>query len=132
MTHQDESQKQEDIDFEIRFYEGILEERPYFLQILIVLGELYTRKGSYEKGLEIDKRLAQLKPDDPVILYNLACSYSLVGDIEKAFVTIKKAIEYGYDDFDHLVKDDDLVNLRQDNRFQEFFAKIKNKKNHVQ
>lgn len=55
-----------DYDFEISFFEKLLEKRPSFIQALIALGSVYTQKGDYEKGLEIDLRLKQLRRDDPV------------------------------------------------------------------
>ena len=112
-----------DIDFEIRFYEGILEKRRDFLQALIALGDLYTRKGQYEEGLVIDERLSRLRPEDPVILYNLACSYSLTSRVDEAYETIKRAIACGYDDFAHLCRDSDLTNLLADKRFKHYLKK---------
>ena len=70
--NQNEKELKETLDFEIQFYEGVLEKNNDFTQALIVLGDLYTRKGLYEKGLMIDKRLAFLKPEDPIVFYNLA------------------------------------------------------------
>ena len=125
MTSKKESQKQNDIDFEIQFIEGILKDRPSFVEALIVLGDLYTKKGLYEQGLKVDERLAKLRPRDASILYNLACSYSLVNDIEKSLAAIKSAVEFGYDNFSFLEHDSDLHNLRQDGRFKEFFSQIK-------
>lgn len=102
-----------DLDFEIGFYEGLLKERPDYAQALNALGDAYTKRGFYEKGLKIDKRLAQLKPDDPVVFYNLSCSLSLLGLIDEAAGTLKKAIKLGYNDFRWLEKDPDLENLRK-------------------
>lgn len=118
----------DDADFEIRFYEGILHKVPGFIEALSALGDLYTKNGLYERGLEIDERLYQLRPADPVVLYNLACSYSLLNERDKAFRAIKQAIHCGYDDFYHLERDRDLNNLRDDRRFMRYFARIKSRK----
>lgn len=118
---------QDDMDFEIRFYESLLSKKPDFLEVLAALGDLYTKRGHYEKGLMVDERLAQLKPGDPIVLYNLACSYSLVNELDKAFKTIKRAVGCGYDNLDHLIQDPDLTNLRRDNRFKKYLLKISNK-----
>lgn len=118
----------DDSNFEIRFYEGILRKKPYFIEALGALGDLYTRNGLYQQGLCMDERLYQLRPDDPMILYNLACSYSLLNDKDKAFRAIKQAIHCGYDDFDHLEADRDLSNLRGDRRFARYFERIKSRK----
>ena len=118
-----------DKDFEIQFYEGLIQKKPDFVQALMALGDLYTKKRLYEKGLMIDEKLSQLRPDDPTIFYNLACSYSLLEDTNKAFRSIKQAINCGYDNFYYLEQDHDLANLRKDTRFQRYFLRIKNRKN---
>jgi len=122
------SNQQDDIDFELHFYEKILEHKPDFIEALMVLGDLYTKKGRHIDGLQIDQKLARLRPKDPTVLYNLACSHSLVKNIDEALVVIKKAIEYGYDNIEYLERDDDLHNLRQDSRFREYLLGVKNKK----
>ena len=116
-----------DIDFEIAFYESILKKTPQFIEALAALGDLYTKKGFYEKGLDIDEKLSKLRPHDPLVFYNLACSYSLLKNIDKAFKNIKRAVDLGYNDLSYLEKDLDLDNLRKDGRFMEFLLKIKNK-----
>ncbi|MBI5149841.1 MAG: hypothetical protein HZA28_03615 [Candidatus Omnitrophica bacterium] len=116
------------LDFEIRFYEGILRRSPGFIEALSALGDLYTRTGLHEQGLRLDERLYQLRPNDPIVLYNLACSYSLVNDRDKAFRAIKQAIHCGYDDFDHLARDSDLHNLLNDRRFARYFERLKSRK----
>ena len=120
--------KQEDIDFEIAFYNGLIEKNPNFVQALAALGDLYTKAGRVKEGLSVDEQLVQLRPEDPIILYNLACSYSLIGDIDKSYRAFKKSIRNGYNDFRYLEQDDDLSNLRKDRRFQQYLARIKNKK----
>jgi tetratricopeptide (TPR) repeat protein len=120
--------KEEDINFEIAFYNGLIEKHANFVEALVVLGDLYTKIGKFKEGLAVDEKLVQLRPDDPVVLYNLACSYSLLGEIDKAFRAFKKAVNRGYMDFFHLEQDADLKNLRQDKRFQQYLQRIKNKK----
>ena len=118
----------EQMDFEIRFCEELLKKKPHFIEAMHLLGNLYTQKGEYHKGLVIDEQLVQLKPRDPVALYNLACSYSLINDTNKALRSIKKAINCGYDNFPHLEQDRDLENLHQDGRFRRYFERVKRKK----
>jgi len=122
-----EDLKKEDIEFEIAFYNGLIEKNPDFAEALIALGELYTAAGMYREGLAVDEQLVQIRPDDPIVLYNLGCSYSLLGHIDKAYRSVKKAINYGYCDFKHLQQDNDLSNLREDRRFQQFLTRAKSK-----
>jgi len=109
-------------DFEIGFFEGVLEAYPDYLEVLELLAENYTQVGNYEKGLAADLQLAKVKPNDPTVLYNLACSYSLVGDIDQALWTLSGAIQAGYRDFNYLARDPDLDSARRDPRFQQFLA----------
>lgn len=116
-----------DIDFEIRFYESILKEAPDFIETLMALADLYTKKGLFREGLELDERLSRLRPDDPVIFYNLACSYSLLNDQPAALNAIRRAIALGYDDFDHLTNDQDLAKLMADEEFRRYLKSVQKK-----
>lgn len=113
---------QETPDFEISFFEGLVQKNPMYVEALIPLAEAYTKRGLYEKGLRIDKRLARLRKHDPVVRYNLACSFALVGKKEEAFLTLKRAVKLGYNEFEYLKKDPDLKSLRGDPRFQSLLS----------
>jgi len=114
-----------ELDYEIEFLEGIVARRPDFLEALVVLGDDYTRRGFYRKGLDVDLRLARLAPEDPVIHYNLACSLSLVGELDRAFEAIERAIALGFRDIDLLEKDSHLDNMRRDSRFAAILEKAR-------
>ena len=113
--------------FEIRFYEQLVSSEPNFIEALSCLGDAYTRGGLFNEGLQVDLRLIQLKPNDPIVYYNLACSYSLLDERDQAFEALKKAILLGYDDFSYLFKDKDLENLRRDVRFERLMSKIRSR-----
>ncbi len=98
-------------------YEEALRGDPDDLQVLAYLGAAYTKLGRHEEALEMDRRLAALAPRDPVVRYNLACSYALLGRIDEAFRELDRAVELGYRDRSHLERDEDLANLRCDPRF---------------
>ena len=110
-------------DFELVFFERLVKDNPNFVDALIPLAEVYTRKGMYDKGLKIDKKLAHLKKEDPVVHYNLACSLALVGEKEDALSALERAIKLGYRDFEHMKKDSDLKILRDDSRFKVLISK---------
>ena len=111
--------------FEIKFYENITIERPDFVGALIPLADAYTKAGFYEEGLVVDKKLSRLKPQDSIVNYNLACSFSLTGKSKEAFAALKKAIVLGYNDFKYILRDSDLANLRKLPEFDKFFSKLK-------
>jgi len=51
-------------------------------------------------------------------LYNLACGHSLLDHQEKALSYLSEAIREGYSDYEHILKDSDLNNIRSDPRFE--------------
>ena len=111
------SRSEADPQFEILFYENILKTAPNFIEALRALGDLYTKQGFYQKGLAVDEKLARLRPEDALIHYNLACSYSLMNEVVKARDAMRRAFAFGYDDLAYLEKDPDLLNLLNDIEF---------------
>lgn len=112
-------------DFTIWFLEGILDNNPRYIDCLMYLGNAYTIQGRHEEGLRVDKKLAELRPEDPIVRYNLACSYSLVGDVDVAIKELEISIKLGYKDIQHIEKDRDLERLRCDKRYWELLDKLK-------
>ncbi len=117
--------QQRDLDIEIGFMEGVVQRDPHFVEALQILGDDYTRRGKLQEGLKIDQQLAQLRPEDPTMLYNLACSYALTKLYEQAVEALDQAIDQGYRDFKWLIKDPDLKGLRQHPLFGKIQAKIR-------
>lgn len=115
----------EDLDFEIKLYKALIEEKPEYIEALIVLGNAYTEKGLYEKGLEIDLKLVHMKPDDEVVYYNLACSYSLLNMKEPALAALQKAVSLGYHDIAYMYEDTDLDNIRKEDVFESIVSCMK-------
>ena len=103
--------------FEISFFKKLIDEQPNYVDALVPLGNAYTRLGMYNQGLEIDQQLLKLRPNDPVVWYNLACSWSLLEKITESFAALTKAIELGYQNFNYMDEDPDLGNLRKDKRY---------------
>jgi len=107
-----------DDDLDVRFCEAVVAADPDYVEALAFLGNTYTRRGEHTKGLEIDLRLARLRPRSPRVQYNLACSCALTGRREEALAALRRAVEFGFTDADHMLKDDDLASLRDDPLFK--------------
>ena len=97
---------------------------PGNVEALSEYASLLTRSGRYQEGLEVDLRLAALRPTDPYVHYNLACSYAMLGDKEKAFEQLEKSVNLGYDDREFLLTDTDLTSLREDPRFRRILESL--------
>lgn len=119
-----EFQKEGD-SFTIWFFEDILKVNSNYVECLMYLGNAYTANGMYEKGLMVDQKLSGLRPNDPTIQYNLACSYALLKDADAAIEALERAIVLGYTDIYHLERDKDLALLRKDARFRKLIEKMK-------
>jgi tetratricopeptide (TPR) repeat protein len=116
-----------DLDVTIGFLEGIVRRDPAYVEALQLLGDDYTRSGRYESGLEVDERLAKLRPDDPLVHYNLACSYSLTKQLTMAAAALHRAIDLGYVDTKWILRDPDLKNLREHVLFEDIRPRLPKK-----
>src|SRR5262245_34026068 len=119
-------QEQTQLDFEIDFFARILERYPDYVDVLRVQGNNLTLKGRYAEGLQIDKRLVMLRPQDPLAHYNLACSFALLRKSDLALKTLRRAIELGYRDFRYMREDHDLDSIRHDPRFRQLLREFEN------
>jgi len=64
------------------------------------------------------KRAQNALPDDALNLYNIACVYSSVGEIDDALNCLEKSIRKGMAEVDWMKNDSDLDNLRDHPRFK--------------
>ncbi len=113
---------------EMEFLEAVRARRPENRLVTESLGDLYTATGRYEEGLKIDLELARQYPDDAYVLYNLGCSYALVGQKEKAMEILSKAVDQGYSESRWMTQDSDLESLRDDPRFKQLVKRAGEKK----
>ena len=116
--------EQRDLDLEISFMEGVVGRDPKFSEAWRVLSDDYSRRGRMDEGLKADEHLARIQPEDPSVLYNLACSYALAKKIEDAIEYLSQAVAKGFCDFKWLLKDPDLASLRKDPVFKKVWVKI--------
>jgi tetratricopeptide (TPR) repeat protein len=110
-------------DFQVRILEAALKSDSENFNVLFELGNTYTNTGRYEEGLEIDRKLSRLRPENPVVHYNLACSLSLLQKTDEAFDELELSFKLGYREHNHIISDPDLENLRGDGRFVELLEK---------
>jgi hypothetical protein len=115
-SHRDDrsnAEQERDLDIEIGFLEGIVRRDSDYVEALRVLGDDYTRRGRFADGLQVDEQLRRLRPDDPLTHYNLACSYSLTDQPQRAVAALSRALDLGYRDFKWMRRDPDLRKARR-------------------
>lgn len=103
---------------ELEFLQAVSRRLPEDTAVMRALGDMYTRTGAYEQGLQVDERLSRLCADDPLVWYNLACSLALSSRTDDALDALGRAVERGYDDYEWMKKDPDLSSLHGDARFE--------------
>ncbi len=113
--------------FEIGLYEAALRSNPNNVEALRSLGYIYSSEGLHDKAVEIDKRLVRLLPDESIVHYNLACSYSQLNNLEGALNELEMSMLLGYNDWKHMDGDKDLDNLKKDPRYQQILSTLKKK-----
>ena len=118
-------EQQRDLDIKIGFMEGVVRRDPGYVEALQVLGDDYTKRGRYVAGLKVDEQLSHLRPDDPLVQYNLACSYSLTGNFNQAAAALGRALDLGFSDLKWLAKDPDLAALRDHPLYKNIRAKLR-------
>ena len=74
------------------------------------LGRLEEAKEEMQKGIKQN-------PNDPIIIYNAACFYALIGDKKTAIENLKKSIDNGFGNYEYIKHDPDLSNLRKESSF---------------
>jgi len=79
-----------------------------------------------QKAKEILQRIIELSPHDKIALYNLACTESLLGNVDEALENLDKAIDAGYSDIDHMKFDSDFNNIRNTEAFKNLEKKLQN------
>jgi tetratricopeptide (TPR) repeat protein len=117
-----------DLDVQISFLEGLARRAPDYVEALQLLGDQYTLRGRYDQSLKVDVQLARLQPRDPLVFYNLACSYSLNQEFDEATVALDRALSLGYRDFYWLSRDPDLRCLRKHPLYRTIRDKIRKMK----
>lgn len=113
-----------DLEIEINFLLGLVQRDPKWMEAFRILADDCVFYGDYKVALALDKRVVELNPDDHSY-FNLACSYSLCNEPEKAISAILRAIKLGYSNLSHISRNPYLANARKHPKFKRVREKIK-------
>jgi adenylate cyclase len=73
--------------------------------------------GKREEGLEWANRALMIDPDEPMVLYNVACIQSLAGRVEEAIESLERAVRHGLTQRGWIEHDSNLDPLRSHPRY---------------
>ncbi|PYV30248.1 MAG: protein kinase [Acidobacteria bacterium] len=103
---------------QVRVLEQQLESVPDDVRARIILSNAYAYFGNEDGAARELKRAVALRPEDPNVLYNAACSFALLNKRAEALEHLKKAWDAGYVNLDWAARDPDLACLHDDPEFQ--------------
>jgi C-terminal processing protease CtpA/Prc len=92
---------------------------------------VYWQQGKIKEAVDIFESLISLpgiKDYGRVysnLFYNLACGYSLLDNKEKSLYYLTGAVQSGYFDYETIISDSDLKNIRLDERFKKITEPLK-------
>lgn len=69
--------------------------------------------GDYTRAIALLNEYLDRLPNDPVMLYNLACAHARLGDADSAASALHRAFKNGFDNINHMRTDPDLASLRE-------------------
>ena len=119
--------RKEDPTWDISFYENVLRREPGYVDVIEILGGLYTKTGRIADGLKMDRRLVRLQPKNATAHYNLACSLALSSRKADALKALRRAVDLGYNDYDWMAQDPDLEGLKGNPQFEAILEKLQPK-----
>jgi adenylate cyclase len=80
--------------------------------------------GEYDRGLEWAKQALAIDPDEPMVLYNVACIQSLAKKYEDALDSLEKAVRSGLTQKTWLEHDSNLDPLRNSPRYKKLIKQL--------
>ena len=89
------------------------------------LGLTYAMMKNAREARPIRMKALKLNPNHSWAHYDLACLDALELNFEGAFRHLTKAMECGFQNLDHLLKDDDLENIHKDPRWDKLIRRHK-------
>ena len=90
----------------------------------------HLEEDRYDAGIAAFERCLELRPEDAVSAYNIACGHALKQELDPAFEWLSKSAEMGFgNDPDNIVhaetRDPDLASLRGDPRFAPIIERMR-------
>ena len=111
--------KQNNFEKAISNYKMALHHNKNFEEAYINLSTAYLGKKQFKSSLKTLNTLESINPRHPLLHYNFACYYALLGNITMGIESLKQAISNGFKNHRILKTDPDIESLRQDPQFKE-------------
>ncbi len=100
------------------------------LESVFTRTSFYMTRGLFAAGRYADAETvltvaAKIKNNRPDVWYNLACARARIGRTTDATTALRRAVECGYRDFEHMEGDADLASLHGEQGYQQIVARLR-------
>ena len=106
----------------VELAEARLEFNPDDVRALYMAANGLVALGERDKGVEWAGRALRIEPHEPMLLYNVACIYSLAGEKAQALDALESSVRNGLSHRGWILHDSNLDALRDDPRFATILA----------
>jgi non-specific serine/threonine protein kinase len=106
----------------IAIFEGHLKKVPEDARARVLLAGAYAGLHRFDEAKREADMAVTLRPDDTMILYNIACVFCLMNNARDAMNSLKRAIGAGYSATAWARQDPDLALLHGDPEFESLFS----------
>jgi len=100
-------------------WQKVVQANPVNAVFAVQLANSLYQEKDYRDAIPAYEKALELRAGFPSnMAYNIACSYALLGEKEKAMQWLERSFEMGFRNLEHARVDSDLVSLHGDPRFQ--------------
>ncbi len=104
-------------------FEEHLKKVPEDARARVLLANSYAAQDRFDEAKREADMAMVLRPDDTMILYNIACVFCLMNNPKDAMIALHKARDAGYSNAPWARQDPDLAMLHDDPEFERLFPK---------
>ena len=108
-------------------YHMALHHNKNFDEVYINLSTAYLASKQLKSSLNTLNTFKKINPRHPLLHYNLACYYSLTGNVALGLESLKRSIVNGFKNLQTLKTDPDLKNIRSDPQFKKLQESLSTK-----
>jgi len=105
-------------------FQSAIQLNPKHVDARFRIAVIYSQQARYSEAINELKQLIAIKPDTPALYYNIACLQARQNNSEDAVEWLKKALNHGYANWDHIKTDPDLENIRGSSSFKTLLNKM--------
>jgi TolB-like protein/Tfp pilus assembly protein PilF len=102
----------------LKLMEDRLELNPDDARAANLAAAFLARLGDLQKSVEYADRSLAIDPEDPMLLYNVSCTYVALGRFDDAMKCLERAVDKGFGHKEWIDHDPDLDPLRDNARFK--------------